>query len=61
MQEPEKDRSSGTAVDADRRTILGSAAALVGNDLKREHLMRMGSFVLHELNFDNLSGNGRPE
>ncbi len=28
--------------------------AFVYNDLKREHLMRTGSVVLHELYFDNL-------
>jgi Fe-Mn family superoxide dismutase len=33
----------------------------VYNDLKREHLMRTGSVVLHELYFDNLGGTGRPE
>lgn len=32
----------------------------VYNDLKREHLMRTGSVVLHELYFDNLGGNGQP-
>jgi Fe-Mn family superoxide dismutase len=31
------------------------------NDLKREHLMRTGSVVLHEFYFDNLGGNGRPD
>ena len=31
------------------------------NELKREHLMRTGSVVLHELYFDNLGGNGRPD
>jgi Fe-Mn family superoxide dismutase len=30
----------------------------VYNDLKREHLVRTGSVVLHELYFDNLGGNG---
>jgi Fe-Mn family superoxide dismutase len=30
----------------------------VYNGLKREHLMRTGSVVLHELYFDNLGGNG---
>ena len=30
----------------------------VYNDLKREHLMRTGSVVLHELYFENLGGNG---
>lgn len=31
------------------------------NDLKREHLMRTGSVVLHELYFGNMGGNGKPE
>ena len=31
----------------------------VYNDLKREHLMRTGSVVLHELYFENLGGDGR--
>jgi Fe-Mn family superoxide dismutase len=31
------------------------------NDLKREHSMRTGSVVLHELYFENLGGNGRPD
>ena len=30
----------------------------VYNDLKREHLMRTGSVVLHELYFENLGGDG---
>ena len=34
--------------------------AFVYNDLKREHLMRTGSVVLHELYFDNLGGSGKP-
>jgi superoxide dismutase, Fe-Mn family len=29
------------------------------NDLKREHLLRTGSVVLHEYYFDNLGGNGQ--
>lgn len=29
------------------------------NDLKREHLLRTSSVVLHELYFDNLGGNGQ--
>ena len=29
------------------------------NDLKREHLVRTGSVVLHELYFENLGGNGQ--
>ena len=33
----------------------------VYNDLKREHLIRTGSVVLHELYFDNLGGDGRPD
>jgi Fe-Mn family superoxide dismutase len=33
--------------------------AFIYNDLKREHLMRTGSVVLHELYFDNLGGDGR--
>ena len=31
------------------------------NDLKREHLMRTGSVVLHEYYFDNLGGGGKPD
>lgn len=34
--------------------------AFTYNDLKREHLMRTGSVVLHELYFDNLGGGGVP-
>lgn len=34
--------------------------AFVYNDLKREHLMRTGSVVLHELYFHNLGGSGKP-
>jgi Fe-Mn family superoxide dismutase len=33
----------------------------VYNGLKREHLMRTGSVVLHELYFDNLGGNGNAD
>ena len=33
----------------------------VYNDLKREHLLRNGSVVLHELYFDNLGGDGIPD
>jgi Fe-Mn family superoxide dismutase len=29
------------------------------NDIKREHLLRTGSVVLHEFYFDNLGGNGQ--
>ena len=32
--------------------------AIIYNDLKREHLIRTGSVVLHELYFENLGGNG---
>lgn len=35
--------------------------AYIYNDLKREHLMRTGSVVLHELYFDNLGGSGRAD
>jgi Fe-Mn family superoxide dismutase len=35
--------------------------AFVYNGLKREHLMRTGSVVLHELYFDNLGGNGQAD
>src|SRR5688572_3289429 len=35
--------------------------AYLYNDLKREHLVRTGSVVLHELYFDNLGGNGRAD
>jgi superoxide dismutase, Fe-Mn family len=35
--------------------------AYVYNDLKREHLMRTGSVVLHELYFENLGGGGRAD
>jgi Fe-Mn family superoxide dismutase len=31
------------------------------NDLKREHLLRTGSVVLHEYYFDNLGGGGKPD
>jgi Fe-Mn family superoxide dismutase len=33
--------------------------AYVYNDLKREHLLRTGSVVLHEHYFDNLGGSGK--
>lgn len=35
--------------------------AFVYNGLKREHLMRTGSVVLHELYFGNLGGDGKPD
>lgn len=57
----------GGSVRALNETNRRLAAALadpdlpgfVYNDLKREHLMRTGSVVLHELYFGNLGGNGR--
>jgi Fe-Mn family superoxide dismutase len=33
--------------------------AFIYNDLKREHLMRTGSVILHEYYFDNLGGDGK--
>lgn len=33
----------------------------VYGDLKREHLLRSGSVVLHELYFENLGGDGKPD
>ena len=44
------------------RSALGDAnlPAFIYNDLKREHLMRTGSVVLHELYFENLGGDGKP-
>lgn len=44
-------RLSGALADPD-------LPAFVYNDLKREHLMRTGSVVLHELYFTNLVGGG---
>ncbi|AMK78860.1 MULTISPECIES: superoxide dismutase [Methylomonas] len=35
--------------------------AYIYNDLKREHLVRTGSVVLHELYFANLGGSGKPD
>lgn len=35
--------------------------AFIYNDLKREHLLRTGSVVLHELYFDNLGGTAGPD
>jgi superoxide dismutase, Fe-Mn family len=59
----------GGSVRALNETKKRLAAALadrelppyIYNDLKREHLMRTGSVVLHELYFDNLGGNGRAD
>jgi Fe-Mn family superoxide dismutase len=39
----------------------GQLPPYIYNDLKREHLMRTGSVVLHELYFENLGGNGRAD
>ena len=50
---------------ANVKTRLAQAAGdadlppYVYNGLKREHLVRTGSVVLHELYFDNLGGSGR--
>lgn len=48
------------AVNGHLAAALASAdtPAFVYNDLKREHLMRTGSVILHELYFDNLGGDG---
>ncbi len=40
------------------RAVKDSPAYLY-NDLKREHLMRTGSVINHELYFNNLGGNGK--
>lgn len=47
------------------RTRLRDALAIddppyLYNDIKREHALRTGSVVLHELYFGNLGGNGNP-
>ncbi|HLF12178.1 MAG TPA: Fe-Mn family superoxide dismutase [Gammaproteobacteria bacterium] len=51
-----------TLNDTKKRLAEALAASdtppFVYNGLKREHLMRTGSVVLHELYFDNLGGNG---
>jgi Fe-Mn family superoxide dismutase len=51
-----------TLNETKRRLAEALAAAdtppFVYNGLKREHLMRTGSVVLHELYFENLGGNG---
>lgn len=42
------------------RTLLAAQdPPYIYNDLKREHLMRTGSVVLHELYFANLGGDGK--
>jgi Fe-Mn family superoxide dismutase len=38
-----------------------SRPAMIPVVRKREHLMRTGSVVLHELYFDNLGGDGKPD
>ncbi len=38
-----------------------SIPASIYNNLKREHLLRTGSLVLHELYFANLGGTGQPD
>jgi Fe-Mn family superoxide dismutase len=49
-----KQRLAAALADAD-------LPAFVYNDLKREHLMRTGSVVLHELYFGNLGVSGKPD
>lgn len=49
-----KQRLSGLLNDAD-------TPPFIYNDLKREHLLRTGSVVLHELYFGNLGGTDKPE
>lgn len=49
-----KQRLTGFLDDAD-------TPPFIYNDLKREHLMRTGSVVLHELYFGNLGGTGKPD
>jgi len=51
------------ALNATNRRLVAALAdhdlpAFTYNDLKREHLMRTGSVVLHELYFDNMGGDG---
>ncbi|MGH8498600.1 MAG: superoxide dismutase, partial [Methylococcales bacterium] len=49
-----KQRLAAALLDAD-------LPPFIYNDLKREHLMRAGSVVLHELYFSNLGGSGKPD
>lgn len=49
-----KQRLAGLLDDAD-------TPPFVYNNLKREHLMRTGSVILHELYFSNLGGHGKPD
>jgi len=37
----------------------GDLPAFIYDDMKREHLMRTGSVILHELYFENLGGDGK--
>ena len=39
--------------------LAGNDPPYIYNDLKREHLVRTGSVVLHELYFENLGGEGK--
>jgi len=47
--------------ETNRRLAVDDMPPYIYNDLKREHLMRTGSVILHELYFSNLGGNGRPD
>jgi Fe-Mn family superoxide dismutase len=47
------------AVKQQLLNLPSDAPAYIYNDLKREHLLRTGSVVLHEYYFDNLGGNGQ--
>jgi len=51
------------ALNAVRKKLQGMLGAddppYIYNDLKREHLIRTGSVVLHELYFGNLGGDGK--
>jgi Fe-Mn family superoxide dismutase len=54
-----------TLNEVNKRLAAALAAAdtpaFVYDDLKREHLMRTGSVVLHELYFENLGGTGKAD
>ena len=39
--------------------LAGNDPPYIYNDMKREHLVRTGSVVLHELYFENLGGDGK--
>lgn len=47
------------AVKQQLLALPANAPAYIYNDLKREHLLRTGSVVLHDYYFDNLGGNGQ--